>query len=213
MLNRLTIFVYLLSFTPFAFSSTWELEKSEGDMKASCKIHKSGYKMCRMEVDVNHTLHELLAINTDPENLSTWMDTVKTSVQPHKSSESDYVIYMTYDIPYPYYDRDSVTRSIITQDPKTKVVMLKFRSVEGYVPENFELERMASLNGFWRYTPLSPNRTKVEYTLLAQPGGNLVPLLANTKTLEVAWNTITAMIEQLASGKYRDQHLEYIENF
>jgi len=190
----------------------WDLKKAEGAIKIYSRIHKSGYEMTKLEAEVDYDLHQLLAINTDAAGLKDWMDSAKGSELVLAVSPKEYVVRMIWDIPAPFYDRDSVARSVITQNPANKEVMLSYKTEKGLIPETPDYVRMEEAIGYWRYTPVSKFRTKIEYTCLTMPGGELVPIWANMKAVEAPWNTVQNMLKVLATDKYKGSTLEFIEN-
>lgn len=190
----------------------WTLQKDENGIKIYSRVHKSGYEMTKLEAVVDYDLHQLLAINTDVSRLKDWMDSAKGSELVLSVSPREYVVRMTWDIPAPFYDRDSVARSVITQDLPTKEVLLSYKTEKGLVATTLEYVRMDEAIGYWRYTPVSRSRTKVEYTCLTMPGGELVPFWANMKAVEAPWNTFRNMLSVLESGKYKNTALDFIKN-
>ena len=192
-------------------SKVWELKKTQNSIKVFSRIHKSGYEMTKIMVTLNHSLHALLAINTDHKELKNWMDSAISSELVELLSPTNYVVHMTWDIPAPFQDRDSVARTVITQNPDTKVVLLNYKTENNLVPTSIKYVRMEQALGYWKYTPISKTQTEVEYTSLTMPGGELTPIWANLKAIEAPLNTITNMISILDSGKYNNVHLDYLE--
>jgi len=192
-------------------SNEWELRKNQNNIKAYSRVHKSGYEMTKIIVTLNYSLHSLLAINTDHKGLKDWMDSAINSELVELISPTNYVVHMTWNIPAPFQDRDSVARTVITQNAETKVVLLNYKTENNLVPKSLKYMRMEQALGYWKYTPISKTRTEIEYTSLTMPGGKLTPIWANLKAIEAPWNTINNMISILDSGKYENIHLGFLK--
>ena len=206
------LFLSGLTFAKSEFVGDWELYNQEDGMTSKCIKHKTGYLFCKIEKIMNFTLHELVAINTDPGFLSEWMETVMYSKQVEKVDDKNYVNYVQYDIPLPFRDRHSATRTIITQESDTKKVRMKFETEHAYKLDNLKFEPMKNIQGQWVFTPVTKEKTKVEYGVLVIAGGALVPFLFNTRAEEVPWVTVKNMEKELASNRYEGVKINFIEN-
>jgi len=194
-------------------NNEWHIEREENGATGSCKIHKSGYKYCKIEKEMAFSLKELAAINTDADYLASWMETAMYSEQIEKVSDTNYVNYLQYDIPYPFKDRDSATRTIITQDDETKIVKMEFKTDNSLKEQSIEFEPMEFIFGYWKFIPLSKGISKVEYAVLVLPGGNLHPILYNPRAIDVAWDTVQNMEKTLISKKYMNTEVNFINDF
>jgi len=213
-MKNIVILLCLQCFALQCFAkSEWRIEREGDGATGSCKIHKSGYKYCKIEKEMAFSLKELAAINTDAGYLASWMETAIHSEQIEKVSDTNYVNYLQYDIPYPFRDRDSATRTIITQDEKTKTVKMEFKTDNGLKNQSIEFEPMEFIFGYWKFIPLSESVSKVEYAVLVLPGGNLHSVLFNPSAVDVPWITVENMEKELLSGKYRESKIDFIDNY
>ncbi len=194
-------------------SGEWLLERDENGTKGYCKVHESGYKYCKIEKIFPFTLKELVAINTDASYLASWMETAMYAEQIEKVSDTNYVNYLQYDIPYPFRDRDSATRTHITQDSKTKEIKMEFKTDNSIREQSIEFEPMEFIFGYWKFIPISKKESKVEYAVLVLPGGNLHSVLFNPSAVDVPWTTVQNMEKELLTGRYKKTDINYIENF
>jgi len=210
-IGKYAVLLSLISVCSSQVLAGWEKEKEEKDMSAECQIHKSGYKYCKILAVTDYSMAELVGINTDPDNLFAWMDTVKSSEQVEHKSDIDYVNCMKYTIPYPFNDRESCTRSKITLNEEKTEVKIEFKSVKLFV-DNFDLDNMEYIFGYWKFTSLENGRNQIEYATIVLPGGNLVPILYNTKALDVPWDTVNNMFKVLKTGKYKDIEISFLNN-
>ncbi len=194
-----------------AGETEWKEERNEDGMVASCKYHKSGYKYCKINLTTQHGVAPLLAINMDAAFLPEWMETFKSAKQVEKVSDTNYVNCIQYNIPYPFRDRESCSRSIITYDAETQLTRLEFKSVPLF-KDTLDHENMEFIYGYWTFKPNGKGQTELEYATLVLPGGNLVAELFNLEAVNVPWNTVKNMLRVLDAGKYKGKAIPFLAN-
>ncbi len=203
------IFFLFISFSVECLASKgWELERSEDGMVAECRLHKSGYKYCKIIAETGHSLKELIAINTDAPNLYRWMETIKYSEQVSRTNDQDYINCVKYDIPYPFNDRESCTRSTIELSDNKMEIKLEFKTVP-LVVDTLDHDNMEQIYGYWKFKDLGDKR-RVEYATIVLPGGNLVPMLYNLEALNVPWKTVKNMFRELDKGLYKSTNISFL---
>ncbi len=188
-------------------SKEFVLERDQEGMKGYCRTNtKSGFKYCKIEALLETTVDELMGINTDPEGLKEWMTTVAYSNQIERLSDTNYVNHLRYDVPWPFQDRESATRSII-KGFGNGGKRIEFKTVKNAIdvlPNNVEMELVI---GYWQFEPVDQGVVNVEYATMVNPGGNLEPIFYNLEALNIAWETMKGLKRVIDSGKYKNQRL------
>ncbi|TNC79504.1 MAG: hypothetical protein C9356_18790 [Oleiphilus sp.] len=181
-------------------------EQEAKDLKkalARSNKEETGFKYCKATFIAPFPMHELIAINLDADGLKDWMDSVKTSYQAKKFSETNYINCMQYKIPV-FNDREACAETVIEVDLATGEFMLEFGLAERLI-NTIGHEPMKIIKGFWKYLPTDqPDRTYVEYGTYVEPGGAIIPFLYNPRAAQVPFKSIKRMLKVLDSGKYKD---------
>jgi hypothetical protein len=84
--------------------------------------------------------------------------------------------------------------------------------VAGMVDIKKDIVRVNQSKGHWVLTPAGRDRTKIEYTLHTDPGGNVPAWAVNLFAAEGPLETFKSMKRQLKLGKYRNVVLGYLVN-
>ena len=196
--------------------SDWEDIGQRDGISGQCRQHHSKINQCKLTTIVEADLTELTALLLDGNGVASWApNTLTSEIIPEMSNDSEVTVYMTYNFPGAI-NRDTVTRSIAEQNPDTKVVKIKFHSVDIQGPKkDLRLVRFPLMAGSWTMTPLAPGKTRIEHLNLSLPGGlvqkNLY-YLYNLGTKDASFDTILALKRAVKRDKYRDAQLPFIEN-
>jgi hypothetical protein len=148
----------------------------------------------------------VLAVVVDVPNQPRWMHRLSEASVLHAEAPFSAIFYLRMDLPWPISDRDVVVESD-TGFPGEDVSLTRFartthadrKPVEGVV-------RMPRLRGHYRLTALAPERTRVEYQVDADPGGNLPRWLVTRISRDDPWYTLKDLRERVAAtrGEYTD---------
>jgi len=198
--------------------SDWEKRELTDDGIASrCRQHKSELYECHFELEAQISLKSLIAINTDVDGLKNWMANVMTSENVDPSlSKTDYHVYNTYSFPGAV-SRDSITHSIVTQNPTTLAITLAFTTDSKIKakPENLSKHfRFPFIKGAWVFTPLSNGNTKIGYTNIGIPGGyvqKFMKTLYNIGAYDASINTIRDMLIKAKESQYQNAEVDYVK--
>jgi hypothetical protein len=95
---------------------------------------------------------------------STWMKGVTDSYVISKTSDSDWYAYTFYNIPWPFDNRDLVSRYTVTSDESSGSTVIWMQSVDGILAEKDDVQRIVNFYGSWEITRLGANKAKVVFT-------------------------------------------------
>lgn len=132
--------------------------------------------------------------------------------------ESPQVQYMSFVYDYdPFDKRQFVVKVDVFQDPKTKVVHVKYLGRPDFVPPEECCVRVPRMNNSWKFTPRGDTEVEVEYIVDMNEGGFLPYFFRNYMHEQTAYIALKEIREFVASDKYRKKYadgavkLEYIQ--
>ncbi len=199
-----------------AFGNNWKLEKKDHEVQAyTTTVKGSDFRAYRIEAEVESTLAGLVAHQKDAVGFPKWMDGVKSS-ELFKDTGDAYYTHSIAPAPWPVKDRDSVVESLITQDPDTLEVNIRFTAQNHLRPPQKGCERVAGIDGEWIFTPITEGgnatgRVKLLYINHVNPGGKIPGWLANNFAVDVPFNTIKGLIKAVKESKYQEASFDFIK--
>lgn len=198
--------------------SDWQSIGERDGISGECRQHKSKINQCRMSTVVEADLSEITALLMDGSGVATWAPSTLSSevIDALSAKANEVTVYMTYNFPGAS-NRDTVTRSTATQDPQSKVVKIKFQSLNIEGPKkDLRLVRFPLMAGSWTLTPLGPKRTQVVHLNLSLPGGMVqqnLHYLYNMGAKDASFDTIAALKQAVQRPQYQGASLSYIKNY
>ncbi|MCG8315067.1 MAG: START domain-containing protein [Pseudomonadales bacterium] len=198
-----------------SFGDNWKLQKNDKDVQAyTTEVAGSDFLAFKIEAVAVSTLAGLVAQQKDARNFSKWMDGVKTS-ELFKDTGEAYYTHSIAPAPWPVKDRDSVVESIISQDPESLDVNIRFSAQNHLRPAKKGCERVAAVNGEWIFSPLFENgkhhgKVKVTYLNHVSPGGKIPSWLANNFAIDVPFNTLKGLIKTVNLAPYQQANFDFI---
>jgi START domain len=193
--------------------SDWELRTEKEGIKVYTRTFSdSKFKAIRVDLDLQATLSQIVALLMDVNIGTQWVYATKTSVLLKQVSPSELVYYCEVKLPWPVSNRDFIAQLKVTQDAKTKVVTIDGPVIPDYVPVKDGIVRVTHSVGRWVITPLGPHHVKILYTLRMDPGGDLPPWLFNLFVTKGPTESFKNLQEQLKKPAYEHVRLSYIED-
>lgn len=191
-----------------ASANAWTLEREEKGIQAYTQFSEElGYNRVKLEMVIDAPVESLVSINTDAANLNQWMETFDEVEVIEENSWYDYVLYVTYNFPFPYQDRDSLSRTIVYKKEDGTVVV-KFIVADKKKPISKEYVRMDYIDGAWEFSKINEYQTKVVYTSLVSPGGEGPKWVINAFSLDVPFASLKNLKEILKTYQPREISLE-----
>jgi hypothetical protein len=141
----------------------------------------------------------ILSVFNDVNAATEWMDSCNGSYVLEDLGERDKVVYNRTHAPWPVSDRDAILRNAVTFDEQDHRVRLDFWSVEDQkAPPVKGVVRMPFLRGHWYFWPEGDgSRTRIEYQVHANPGGQLPEWMVNYVSRDLPWKTIRGLGAQV----------------
>jgi len=90
---------------------------------------------------------------------------------------------------------------VITQNPLTKVVLVKLDAVNGYVPDKGYV-RMTYLKGFYEFTPKPNGYVHITYQVHSDPGGYVPSYIVNAFVYDAPYYTLLNLKNKVESAGF-----------
>ena len=192
-------------------ASGWELKKEQDGVRIyTRKSAESSIKEVRLELVLEASLDNVVAVLRDPDNYASWVYNCEEARLVELKSPKTCYYYSRINFPWPLQDRDVVAHSVLTQDPATGKVMIRSVAKPDRMPEIPQAIRIARMESCWTITPLGDGRIKLENHLWSDPGGSLPAWLVNLAIDKGPTETIARLRERIKEDKYRNARLSYL---
>ena len=220
MTNRTIMTVKSLLITMILSGLCWLSGRSQDDWKL--KTDKDGiaiftrtfpdskFKAIKVEVELDATLSQMVAVVLDVNTGAEWVYSTKSSVLLKQVSPSELYYYSEVSIPWPAANRDFIAELRAVQDSHSRVVTIYGPIFPDYLPVKKDIVRVRRSEGKWVISPVAKGRIKVEYTLRVDPGGDLPAWLVNMFVTKGPFESFKKLKEQLQKPVYVNAKLPFI---
>lgn len=176
----------------------WELKKAKNGIKIYTRlIENSKFKEYKSICVVDATPEKLIKILLNVDAYPDWMAYVKTSELLKENGKSEFYVYSEVNVPWPFENRDQVTRSVLKRDKNTNIDSLEITIIPDFLPKNDGIVRMPSGNGLWIFTPLENGKTEIYHRFGGDPGGKIPSWVVNMFLVDGPFKTMTGL-QQIA---------------
>lgn len=191
----------------------WELRTEKEGIKVYTRTFSdSKFKAIRVDLDLQATLSQIVALLMDVNAGVRWVYATKSSVLLKQVSPREVVYYSEVKLPWPLANRDFIAQLKVSQDARTKIVTIDGPVVPEYVPLKDGIVRVRKSEGKWIITPMGPHHLKVVYTLRMDPGGDIPAWLFNLFVTKGPTESFRNLQEELKKPVYERARLSYIED-
>jgi hypothetical protein len=217
--------VVILSVAPFASkahfarkysgSNQWELEIDKDGVKVySLKSPDSPLNKFKAVTRIKTTLSRAVASMLDPdlENCVDWNElcVIVQSVEPWNPQGQYLINYYRSNNPPPLPPRDQVLKIQVTQDAKSKAVLIEVTALPDRLPKNDCCFRVTHMRNSWRYTPVENGEIEIEHQQDADRGYPYDKV--NQRTPDNLYRTFRRLPELLNKEKYHHASFDFIKN-
>jgi len=177
----------------------WELGKEKNGISVYTRVMKdSKLKEYMASCEVNATPEQLVAILYDIDNYVNWMASVKEAELLETDGKNIFYVYSEVKVPFPFDNRDQVTKSIIVDDPDSDKKTIEVEIIPDYRPEKKGVVRVPFGEGNWEFIPLENGKTKINHRFGADPGGSIPAWVVNMFLVDTPVKTLEGLKEQVA---------------
>ena len=109
----------------------------------------------------------VLPLVSSAEGIKHWMRGVEESKELDATSGGSKYIYLYFDAPWPFKNRDLVTSITTIQACGSPCIDVYFSAINNYFPEKENVERLQSYEAHWQILETSPGKTKITFAALS----------------------------------------------
>jgi ribosome-associated toxin RatA of RatAB toxin-antitoxin module len=193
------LFSYLLFWLPSFTQSEddgWKLAKDKEGIKVYTRIpENSKFKEFSTQAVVDADPEKLVEAIIDVDNYTSWMANIKDASMLDMPSEQEFYVYSEIKVPWPFDDRDNITKSIVSYDSLTGSYTIDITMVPEYIPEKKGFIRMIEGNGLWKFTPTEDGKTEIFHRFMGDPAGNIPSWIVNMFIVDGPYKTMIGLGE------------------
>ena len=186
----------LLIATPLFAQKSWKLKKNKNDIKIYVKsANSSSVKLFKAEMTVKSSISEVLDVILDGDKLQDWNYKALDSKLINKPSESEYLIWLALDLPWPVRNRDVVIAlkiHRITQD----VIKIDVSAASEQYAKKDDYLRMTHFEGYWLLEQQG-NMVKITHQMHGDPGGSIPNWFINSTITKAPYYNFKALKERV----------------
>ena len=149
--------------------TNWKLAKQSEDIEISYRNVKVGdtlkTRQMRMTFTVSSDTETLIDMFKDSEKLSAWTAGAEKCKVLNDETDSTWMTYTLYNIPWPFEQKDLITRYNLIETESATIINLS--SVPQLLPSYEGVSRLEKFEGYWKFTELSNGNTEVEFVTIS----------------------------------------------
>ncbi|WP_421754284.1 START domain-containing protein [Croceimicrobium sp.] len=196
---RTLCFSMILLLFPWAGADTsgskWELRKNEAGIKIYTRaVEGSALDEFKAHAEFAFPMEKIVAILEDADHFKDWMPNCSHSKLIKREGPKQYHYTIT-SAPFPLDDRDCYYR--FSYERTADQVKISMDGLPDYGPKKEDMVRIPSVKGYWLFEKLGPQKTKITYQVLANPGGSIPGWLANAGSVDSPFNTLKNLRKRL----------------
>lgn len=111
--------------------------------------------------------------------------------------------------PRPYSPREYLIKTQISQDPKSKSVLMVLTAVPDLIPRNECCYRVEDMDNRWRFTPVENGELEVEFLMHMNQG--LPYMLVNRIAPQIAYGLLDDLPKHFGKKQYQTVKLDFIK--
>ena len=197
-----------------AWSDDWILSKQDvkRDIEVYRRITPEGLQELRIVTHVNSRMSAFVALFSDVDSMPAWVHRASFVKVIEVVSDTESYAYTIHDLPWPFKDRDSVVRVVLTQDAENDAITIRAHAAPDHYPRDERYIRMTVVESFWRFTPLADGRVQVEFQGYGDAGGNsgVLPVLRDNLAWISTYKTVRAFREVILAPEYQSAQFLFV---
>jgi hypothetical protein len=205
--NMKCLKILIILFLIPGVDNSWEMRKNKDNITVyTRKITATDFKELKCVTRVKSSLSAIVFVLIDVNHFTDWIYKCVTATTIKKVSNTEIISYQLFDVPFPFDDRDVVSRGTVVQDPKTKIVTVNSGLADGLVPEKKGVVRIRNFHTSYKLIPEGNGWVKIDYELGTEPGGTIPAWLANMVVVTGPFET-----QQMMNGIVQNPAMQKIK--
>lgn len=149
--------------------TNWKLVKQSENIDISYRNVKVGdtleTRQMKMTFSVSSDTKTLINLFKDSEKLSAWTAGAEKCTVLMGESDTAWMTYTLYNIPWPFEKKDLITKYVLTETDEATV--LNLRSAPQQLPIYQNVSRLENFEACWKFTELGNGITEVEFVSIS----------------------------------------------
>lgn len=184
------------------YAGAWKLARNEAGIKIyTQKVEGQALDKFKAVGVVSAPLAIIVEVLKDVNNYHKWYGDCKSQKEIKRYSELETLVYHVQKVPV-ISNRDVVVRGKISVNYKKGTATQVMRAVPSNYGTNSGNVRMPFMQGSFVLKQVSPNSTRVVYTMLANPGGSVPGWLAGSTAKKQPFKTLVGLRKVVKNPKY-----------
>jgi len=178
----------------------WKLKKIKDGITIYTRMakgSKSKFKEYKAETLVQASTDRVLEVLTNTDRYSKWMAGIKETRLLKKENDSTFYIYARLSVPWPFNDRDEISKSVIYKDSIHRGYFMTIKLISGYLPKIKGVVRMTDGNGYWLLEPKPGGKTRVVQQFIVDPGGNMPAWIVNIFLVDSPYKSLSGLKKEV----------------
>jgi hypothetical protein len=169
--------------------SEWVLAQDEDRIQVYTRpVADSPFLEVKATALINAPIAEVAEAMGDGEGCGEWRAMCKSSNVLNTLSETEQLVYLVLDMPWPVTDRDMVIHSKANIDVVAKTVTVQLESASSEHPEQDYVRAIS--NGSYQIEALTENQVEFTYVIHTDLGGDLSPSMINPRLVASTYEDI-----------------------
>jgi hypothetical protein len=186
----------------------WKLAKDKEGIQVYTRIAEdSKFKEFKSMTRIAAPAAVLLEVFKDADKYTEWMAHIKKASLVEKISENEFYAYSELGVPWPFDNRDNITKSVVSYNPETEAYTVDIAMVPDYLPENKGIVRIQEGGGQWVFKPMGDSTTEVFHRFFADPSGNIPAWIVNMFIVDGPFKTLIAMRDRVEKAQNSEEPL------
>jgi hypothetical protein len=178
----------------------WELARLKDGVEVYTRTPEgSKFKEYKALATIEAEPKKLVEIIEDVDTYTDWMANIKNTELLARPDSAVFISYTEAKVPWPFDNRDNVTKSVISYDPVTGTYTIDIYMIPDYIPEKKGIIRIADGEGKWIFTPTEDGKTEVYHQFIADPAGKIPAWLVNMFIVDGPHKTMLGLIGEAGS--------------
>lgn len=213
MQKRWTVFLFsLLVSVSLSAQYQWELAKQKNGITVYTS-QKEGSALLATKVTATLTagFPTVAAVFQDVDQFDQLFAGTKSARLLKRQGETYQIHYLRSEAPWPVADRDGIFTYRFSYDRQKGAMVINQQTLPTYLPEESGVVRIPECQGTWTFKTLGNGQLEATYIFYADPGGSLPAWVVNIGSVDMPFESMSNLIQQVKQPKYQGQHFQFLE--
>lgn len=187
----------------------WKLLRDQQGIRIySQKVNGSKYEAFKGIIVLQSSPASILGLLDHTEASTEWVQFCTFGKTLKSNGFSERYIYQVTDLPFPLATRDAVFRATTSYNPVTQAITVTLAAAADFYPAT-EYVRIRIGSGYFHLRPIDDDNTEVTWQLHVDPGGAIPAFLINMMLVEIPFQSLQRMAEQVKKEPYQRLEFKY----